>query len=295
MFTENTLVDIGLDYLSVSLPITGKGYPQWLGAAYDALGAISQAGNEMRAGSFQGYEGIYCAGAFAGARIDGGHYHIPGAYADQYFDALFHTEAHYSRLDLQSTVRIEPFDIGLAEKEESNANEANAALPANRKRKVRLIRDSEGGRTVYVGVRTSPIYCRLYNKEAQSTDPTYTHCWRYEVELHNDSATRVAHRLRGSSGKLYELIASLVWNTFNERGIRPPYTRQQEQSTIPLPKHPQSDVDRRLKWLSEQVRPTIRKLLENVNRDIVMEALGIADRLPVENTTAQEGSFDNGA
>jgi len=276
------IVEVGVDYLSMSMPEGAVNHAEWCNKAALFISSIGNEGNELRYGGFQGYEGWYCAGCFYGVRIDGAHIHLPGSYADRAFSTLYDREAHYSRLDIQSTVRFEPFSTELAEREESNANAANNQLPGNRRRLIRLIRDSNAGRTLYVGVRTSPVYCRLYNKEAKSTSDIYTHCWRYEVETHNQVATSTASRLINSGASICALIASLVWQTFKERGIEPPYTKQQESAALPTQVRQESDIDRKLNWLSTQVRPCVLKLAQAVNRDILMEALGLADTLPVE-------------
>lgn len=276
------IVETGIDYLSMSLDIKNKDYAGWLNRCLRVMTVIADRGNELRYGSFQGYEGWYVAGAFYGDRTDGAHIHLPGVYADLFFSELYHQEAHYSRLDLQTTLKIEPFELMHIEREEKNAIEANERLPGNRKRLVRLVRDSNAGRTLYIGVRTSPVYCRLYNKEAKSTDEKYTHCWRYEIELHNDMATRCARRLHVSSAAIYALCASLVWQTFKDRGIEPPYTKEQEAAALPPSSTPESDIDKKLHWLSTQVKPCVQKLLIAVGYDIVSTALGLSDTLPVE-------------
>jgi len=289
----SAIVDIGIDYISMSLKVGERNYQEWLGNGTSVLLAVSQEGNEIRQGTFQGYEGIFCAGLFCGSREDGAHIHIPGSRANDYFNQLFHPTANYSRLDIQTTVKVEPFDLEYAKHLSTLAEIANNQLPENRRRKVLLMTDNGGGRTCYIGKRTSPVFCRAYNKEATSTEECYTHCWRFEVELHNHIAKKVAHLLHSVNGKIYAHIASMVWQTYRDRGIEPPYTKDMENAALPIMKTIESDVDKRLRWLSEQVRPTVQRLLAAGYGDIVMESLGLSDRLPVENSsTALEGDYD---
>src|SRR5215216_290201 len=284
MDQTTAIMDIGVDYISMSLKREERNYQEWVGNSTSTLLSVAEQGNEMRAGTFQGYEGYFCAGLFCGQRADGAHLHIPGSRANEYFNPLFHPRANYSRLDIQTTVKVEPFELDYAKQMSTLAEVANEKLPENRRRRVLLMSDNGGGRTCYIGKRTSPVFCRAYNKEATSTEEIYTHCWRFEVELHNHIAKKVAHLLHSVNGKIYANIASMVWQTYRDRGIEPPYTKTMENTALPIMKHIESDVDKRLRWLAEQVRPTVQRLLAAGYGDIVLESLGLGDRLPIENS-----------
>src|SRR4029453_16894015 len=107
----------------------------------------------------------------------------------------------------------------------------------------------------------------------------YAHCWRYEVELHNDVATETAHRLEKANGQRTANIASMVWKTYQERGILADYAPEDEQLALPASVRSPTDTDRRLSWLREQVRPACRALALVVPHAIILEALGLVDEL----------------
>lgn len=276
------MVETGIDYLSMSVPISSPQHAEWFNKCILHICRVQAEGNELRAGSFKGYDGYFCGKSFAGQRSDGSYLRVIGGGADSVFSELHEQDAHYSRLDIQVTCRIEPFDLNYVERCESAANSANSLLPDNRQREVSLRRDNRSGRTLYIGVRSSPVYCRIYNKESKSTDEHYTHCWRYEAELHNDMSTMIAHRLAAADKGIYAMISSLVYQTFNDRGISCPWTKEMERAALPPLKRADSDVDKKLTWLRTQVQPSVQFLLDMTSRDIVLEALGLAGTYPVE-------------
>lgn len=285
------IVEAGVDYLSMSMKVDSNQYAHWCNRAFDAIMLIGDAGNITKRGSFRGYDGIWAGGAFYGRRDDGAHCHISGVWSSRLFAQLYEPSAHYSRLDVQCTVRVLPSRTDLAKEGRSLATAANEILPETRRRKITLIEGSDGGATLYIGTRNSEVFCRLYNKGAQSNEPFYEDCWRYEVEAHNDSATQAAAYIFGSNFSQGVVASSTVWQYFNKRGIQPLYTREEEITALIPNTAPATDITRKLTWLSQQVRPTVLYLRSLVPPDILEAALGYGERsapLPSEHGTKEE-------
>lgn len=295
MLDQHTIVEAGIDYLAMTLSATAHGYESWAASARDAIALMAEHGNVPRVGSSRGYDGVWCGGGFVGEKEDEGHLFIPGAWAGRLWGQTYHNRAHYSRLDLQVTVRYSVFDPTLSRKALRDATAINDERPLKQRRKLKIIEDSEGGSTLYIGSRKSEHFCRLYNKMAASDDPTYENCWRFEVELHNDSATQAATYLYEGSRSQPRAVSSTVWHYFVERGVLTPWPRESEENAVLPRTAPRSDIERKIAWLSEQVSPTVRLLMERVPANMVLEALGIgpaSEQWPVENRPIGEDGSD---
>jgi hypothetical protein len=294
---HHTIVEAGIDYLAMSLSVTAEGYEGWAASARDAIGLLAQHGNVPRVGGFRGYDGVWCGGGFVGENEREGFLSVPGSWASRLWGSTYHRSAHYSRLDLQVTVRYAQFDKELSKKCYQQASALNEERPLRQRRKLRILEDSDGGSTLYVGSRKSEHFCRLYNKMAASDDPAYADCWRFEVELHNDSATAASTYLYEGSRSQPRAVSSTVWHYFTERGILAPWERESEENAVLPRSAPRSDIETKLAWLGAQVSPTVRLLLEHLPANMVMEALGIgpaSEPLPVENRPI-EGSVRDGS
>jgi hypothetical protein len=292
----NEVIEAGIDYLAMTMPLDDSGGTKWSTAAQSVIDLLISHGNVPRVGTFRGYEGIWCAGAFYGVRDDGQYIHVAGSFASRVYGQLYDDRAHYSRFDLQATVRFEQEDNNYGRDMYQVAKTHNAARNLRQRRRIRFFEDDTGGSTLYIGSRTSNHFCRLYNKAAQSGEPYYDRCWRYEVELHNDAATDAARYIWAGSRSQPRAAASTVWHYFKERGVQPCFTRESEENAVLPRAAARSDFDRKLEWLKTQVGPTVELLLEQLPANVVYEALRIgrdAQPLPVENR-GQESESPSG-
>jgi DNA relaxase NicK len=117
------------------------------------------------------------------------------------------------------------------------------------------------------------VFCRVYDKEAESGEEFYANCTRYEVEFHNNAANDAALYLFSGSRAQARASASTCWQVFNERGIKLPYDRESEENALLPQRAAATDIDRKINWLREQVRPTVRKLALVLDRGIIEQAL----------------------
>lgn len=278
------IVDAGIDYIAATLHRDVLRPELWSASAVLAMDLIRDAGNVTRPGSFNGYSGIYCGGAFYGEREDSYHIHIPGAWAGVLWQQLHDDRLHYSRFDVQVTYQYDDDDLCRGEVFFQKAASFNRLRPVKQQRKIRRIEDDGYGVTVYVGSRKSKHFARLYDKGAQTGDEAYERAWRYEVELHNDSATASARYIWNRTAAVAKVTSSTVWSYFHERGITPPWTKEDEETALRPATTPKTDIERKLQWLREQVAPTVRLLHKSVPAPIIRAALGMDedDQLPPE-------------
>lgn len=284
--------EVGVDYLTCTLSRDAPHYQTWVRTCLQSLDHIADDGNERSLTRMQGYDGYLTAGCFFGENDVRGMLRLSSYWADRYFLATFREDAHYSRLDLQVTVIYVSEVKGVASAVYQAKNDAihHDGRPA--RLKTRLVTDSDGGSTVYIGARTSAQFGRIYNKGAQSAEERYRNAWRYEVELHNESATKAAQLVRTLSMGYREWIARYVARWYGSRGVHAPWPITSGVASIPPSARPESDVQTKLGWLMTQVAPSVRWLCTQVDRSVILAVLGLSDAPGAGQVDGAEEGYD---
>jgi hypothetical protein len=146
---------------------------------------------------------------------------------------------------------------------------------------------SEEGGTLYVGDRGSDQFGRLYDKGSQLGDEIPARLlWRYEVEYKRACAQDAAERMfytHQTSDVRRQMIVHNVGGFFRHHQI-PVEIPEYSDSVCGLIRYATrvQDDARTIKWLSEQVRPAIFRLVLNGQAQRVWDALGVCtqDGLP---------------
>lgn len=179
-----------------------------------------------------------------------------------------------SRLDLQVTGRIEDGTVDVGAKAYTLAQ-----LAASRRGKApKITRIQQAGEhtTTYVGSVSSEIRLRLYDKTQESRGEWPAQSWRYEVQLRDDHSQAVALRL-AALAPFDATIQKAVWGYYTERGITPLYDPAETDWVDRRPVLT-TDADRRLRWLTWQVRPAVEWLRLHRSEVEILSALGLAHR-----------------
>lgn len=163
-----------------------------------------------------------------------------------------------SRLDIQVTARQAPFDRNLAIREWEHG-ERRRKIEGHKSYYDLYARKGQGN-TLYIGSSSSDLRARLYDKRAESKDPAWQDCWRYEVQARRERAGQMA-RIVSESDDANESMASIVSNHFGTRGVVPIFDVATTAELPPLPRE-KSDADRALAWVEGSWRPTIKRLAE---------------------------------
>lgn len=256
-----------------------------------------EAGNLNRPWRLLGYSGWHCGRVSCGRRDTEGLLQLSGQLAADHLCAVLATGATITRLDLQATVRYTPSLGSLA----ADLYDAYRFWQPRKGKKAtgRLVTDSEGGSTLYVGARGNDWFVRLYNKAAERAaardsdgQRRYADCWRWECETGNEIAARLAasycaaaarHTL--CTGVMHDWAAVRGWGHFVPVGA---YELQPGHSTS------RSDVDTTLRWLDTQVRPALERLIaqgcsERVASVLGLETLWLQARRQSERAEAWKG------
>lgn len=268
-------ITAGLDWISCTLGKDEEGYQLWKGNALYALEKVCDAGYVLVPRKLLGFEGLSAGNCFVGENETNAYAQFSGEKADWAYDFLSHPNAHYSRIDAQVTVKRDVMDLKEGRRCLNAANRANADLPSGRKRNIRYMAGSDGGFTLYVGAASSTQSCRIYNKEVQSEDITYSRCWRYEVVLRNELSTQLAHTLANTTAARADFCVSFCTAWLAKRGVHIRGLEHSRGAALPIERTMPTDVERKLRWLKEQVQPSVEYLIGLGFRDAVLELLGL--------------------
>lgn len=234
---------------------------------------VEEVGNILAPWAILGYHGWKCGTIAFGKSAQGGILVASGPDAGVALGRCYGPTLNVTRVDLQVTIRLHPPDDTVAA---AAYNEIVATEPSKRRFvSATVLSGSDGGSTCYVGRRASDSYARLYNKERESHDPGYIACWRYEVELKRDRAAH-AVRMLPTGDERSRWISGFVHCYFADRGHVPPW-RPDGVFNTGGPRRPVSDTERRIRWLREQVAPSVSALRARGYSDQVLTALGLRD------------------
>jgi hypothetical protein len=268
----------GIDWISATVMREDRGSDGWYAIAQSCVMAVHREGNLLENRSLLGFRGIKAGGCFAGENERRYYCQLSGEYADRFFEQLDRHHPHYSRLDLQVTVKYQHEQLEIAKEVYHDFISANTVLSEGRRRKGHLIVGSDGGDTVYLGAPSSRQRCRIYNKAKQSEREAYERCWRYEVVFRDELAREWAAIRRDKDSSVAWSCIETVGVWLEERGIAVPFRFSGDVEVLPKLRTLPTDVERKLEWLRTQVRPTIAYLQELGFERIILENLGIVQR-----------------
>jgi hypothetical protein len=235
-------------------------------------------GNKVSNFRTHGYDCWQVGRVACGSRPDGVLVKLTDDLAETHLEELVTTASTVSRVDFCVTARCSPRlkEVALLHYAEAvNHYESNpmSAEPSHQER-------ATGGETCYLGRRTSDWYFRCYDKERESIDLDdepkalhYAGCWRYELEVKGPNAL-IQARHYAAVADTRTWVQSMVWDYATRHGLAPVFGPAGEVE-VPKSWRRRSDRDSKLAWLGRSVRPTVRWLLTNTDRDAIMAILGL--------------------
>lgn len=277
-----TIVESQCDWLTVTCtkPDREADFRWW---ANRLLSQEEREGGKRRDYALRGYVGLRCGRCRFGLRADGEILQLSGDLAREAVHTAVQVADNCSRIDLAVTVRQEPFDD--AQEFYHYHDIRGWEGPEGRKPTSTYIESSDGGSTCYVGQRSSDVMLRVYNKEAESQDDHYMHCHRYELEIKGD---RSLPTLRALDAHQYpgDYCRGIVFRWASEHGLVPVFNETTTLRIVPGFRR-RSDVDTKLRWLYDSVKPTVDWLREFGRGTDASRALGLDhDALELEHSLA---------
>lgn len=266
----------GVDWISGTLGRDEIDGQTWVYDCLHALEDVQRVGNTYKRRSLLGFDGWESGGCFVGSNETMHYAQFAGKYANDAYPMLDHPKVHISRIDLQITVKYDLDLIREGRYQYAAAKRYNATLPAHRRRQVRLFMGDDGGDTVYIGSPSSELRGRIYNKYKQSDETAYERCWRYEAVYRNKYADLVFRQVVDTDDAPTAIIVPTVVQFYRQRGVDILNLGDWRGYTVQSPKAARTDVERKLRWIRNQVVPTIRKLAELGYAEELMEAISEA-------------------
>ncbi len=265
-----TPVSVGIDWLTVTAK-EGEQRDRLLERGVDLLMEDAALGNRVRPfrmGRFYGGKARHVGVGQWDNRVLVA---VGGAKADAVAGELLALSQNCSRIDLQVSVRQEPYDADLAKRtwEESRAERLIEGRPPQ----YDLYARRGEGTTLYIGSGHSRYLARLYERYAKTHEEADRDVWRYEVEAKRERAQQAAELWQGASDpRLF--TEGYVHAHFANRGVTPIFPADEPFTPPPIPERG-TDATRTLAWLRESVKPCLRRLDGWGEGDAALRALGI--------------------
>lgn len=266
----------GVDWLSLTR-VDGPGAWEWAMKGIHAVNTIADEGNEVKARNLQGYQGVGCGGSFVGTRHDGYLVQVSGKHADIWFDELYDSECHVTRIDMQVTVQYDTYDDKIGEMCYDSSVMYAQSLPEPRRWKQYFIRGSDGGYSAYIGANSAKQRACIYNKDRESREEDYQRCWRYEVRFRDELADKWSKMVNNAATSRELFILDSVNSWLISRGIYRFELGAVGETVMPKISTRSTDVETKLRWFREQVRPSVQWLADRVDRGVILEALGVTE------------------
>ena len=196
---------------------------------------------------------------------------VGGADAHDVYEQVLAFAENVSRIDLQVSVRQEPYDADMALRVwgENRADRRIEGRPSQ----YDLYARRGSGSTLYIGDGSSRYLARLYERYPKTHQEEDLHVWRYEVEAKRERAKQAADMLLEDPDK-DGFIYGYVRQHFAARGVVPIFPPDRPVDVPPLTVEP-PDKARSLAWLRSSVRPAIERLEQWGAAREAWDALGL--------------------
>jgi hypothetical protein len=263
------VVDSGIDYLTCTYSTQAQ-MTRLLFYISRVERLELKSGNLHRSFGLSGYRGVHVGGLEYGHRHDGAIVRLSGPTAQRWWRRFYYLSTNCSRIDLQWTLtydgpphRIIEQQFRLMRKEWKK----HKRFP-----EPKLIAGPLGGESIRSGERTSNVFLRLYHRGAKKGFADKWGHIRYEVEYKDYAARAVAKHLLYDRRVTPTVEAECV-SRFSNRGC---YLKGKTNGLhLYRCVNPSGDVNRRLAWFQNSVRPTVQALIALGYEREVLEALGL--------------------
>jgi len=227
-------------------------------------------GNKIKPWGMAGYRGWVCGGVQCGEREDGWCVRLSSEVARLNWWDFYQECDNITRLDCQVTVRFPGDPAAMVVKAEQQAKRFKKKHKA--KWECRWVGSTDGSRTLYIGSRWSDHFMRIYDKSRQSKNQVFQGCARYEVQfnrwLARYHASRLADKDTVQGGSAARCSAFMM-----DHGVSQQFPAK-DMSHVCASVVPKNSA-RSLRWLTEQVRPTVQHLISIGLYSEVCAALGV--------------------
>jgi len=269
----------GIDWLTVTVR-ENAARKMLFDAVLRIKGVLMRQGEEVIPWQFKGYTGFKIGSVRWGSRKDSDIGILSGVDAYEHWQKFGRIAENCTRVDMAVTTTLSEAWAGLA------AGYYHWHVSGNGRPDVpnlgfTLIQNTHGGETIYVGSRKSQQFGRVYDKGAeQQIEELIGYQWRYEIEYKKPLAGPVLKALLSydEGCDLPGRMRTTVHDWFAKRDCPPVFTDVGPMLEIETEARVTSD-EVKLWWLSSQVGPSVKKLIERGRLEDVVKALGLWERV----------------
>lgn len=219
-----------------------------------------------------GYQGASCPGVRWGfSERLGWIVILSGDIGDRHWRSFCSKPAKATRIDLAVTVKFGVEFEGLPEKYYSNLDGLEKKPDG---RGYSLVKNTKGGQTLYVGSRKSEKFGRVYDKGVQEGSSPPGFKYRFEVEYKKPSSETIRKSIQELRERERGAILNTVHGFFERAGVVPVWRKNGDAIKLEA-EAKVTTAQKKIIWLSSQVRPTVQKLILAGYKDEVVDALGL--------------------
>jgi hypothetical protein len=263
------VIESGIDWITA----TGKSKSSQLkmqSFGEKLLRTEKRRGNILRPWGFSGYEGFKCGSIQVGTRSDSTIIRLGSKLASDNWHETYRVSENFSRVDVQTSIKVDrnPQQIISLVYRQASRKAAKSKRPPQ----VTLLRSNNGSATVYLGHRSSARFGRVYDKGKESGLGQYSNVIRFEEELKGNLCLSLLRAISHRDRPTIDADSEVRW-FFRKRGVHllAPAT---DFFAISEPANA-CDFERRLAWIRDQVRPSIKLLLDAGLYAEVLTACGL--------------------
>ena len=238
---------------------------EWIG------GTELRAGHERSPQRLRDYIGWRCGGVIVAERRDSLICQVSGSTASRHWRRTLVGAHNVTRLDVQVTTLC-PLKRWDEANDQFERIEADGHLQRRAGWHSRITTRPTGS-TLYIGAPTSARRLRLYDKHAEDPLSYPAGAWRYEVQARAGLARSLTTYLADGSGGRFAGVAT-VHECFSARGVQPRF-RASGGGVLGRVPRTRTNVERQLRWIDHQVRPTIVKLVADGYGDALRSILDL--------------------
>lgn len=279
LFRNVETKEVGIDYLTITSKV-GEGKKALVQLWLKHRAQLERLGDTLKKQGFQGYQGEACGPLMFGRKEDSFLLKLSSGGALELFSEVPWEHCHCSRIDLEVTIQLPSYNPLIA-KALSDRRKAYFARIGKPPKPIQEYPDRAGrGDEFKIGSRESPRYGRVYDKWKESKDERYLNCWRWEVEYKGVVAPKIVEFLLQEKS-LHGAIQAALLGQFDEWGIEVPIVANGVLVAGSIGRRA-FDSERVMNWLGKQVAPSIERLSGTVDRESILEALGLAQPSPTD-------------
>jgi DNA relaxase NicK len=252
-------------------------------ASVEFLKDLKGEGYTAKPWGMKGYKGWMCGSFRWGTRDTGDIIMMSGEVARANFGPMLVMCENATRVDLAVTVTVADPVLDLAKQSYEWLTRGSVA-DGRLTRKFTFVENSDGGQTLYIGSRLSDQFGRLYDKGRESSQGKEEgipqgKIWRYEVEFKGYRAKRIATQILDNlevADNIHDFLGATVYKWFLSRRVP---LIMDTYKNIPFSTEVSaklSDDETTLNWLSTQVSPSVRRLIQGGKKSQVLDALGLS-------------------